>query len=88
MVPVQNDQPAGGLGDRLVQISDESPHHDPSDEHHGIRCHRTAGQVDRALDIFERRFQLGDAYMDWIDNDADFDSIRDHPRFRRMIGRD
>jgi adenylate cyclase len=56
---------------------------------HNAGCfYAAAGQVDRALDIFERRFQLGDAYMDWIDNDADFDSIRDHPRFRKMIGRD
>ncbi len=41
--------------------------------------------IDRALDIFERRFELGDAYMDWIDKDSDFDSIRDHPRFKAMI---
>ena len=56
---------------------------------HNAGCfYAAAGHVDRALDIFERRFELGDAYMDWIENDADFDSIRDHPRFRKMIGRE
>ena len=44
-----------------------------------------AGDVDRALDLFERRLELGDIYQDWIDNDADFDSIRDHPRFLAML---
>ena len=56
---------------------------------HNAGCfYAAAGQVDRALDIFERRFALGDAYMDWIDNDSDFDSIREHPRFLKMIGRE
>jgi adenylate cyclase len=43
------------------------------------------GEVDKALDYLERRFELGDAYMDWIRNDSDFDSMRDHPRFKAMI---
>lgn len=56
---------------------------------HNAGCfYAASGEVDRALDIFERRFALGDAYMDWIDNDADFDSIRNHPRFKKMIGRE
>ena len=56
---------------------------------HNAGCfYAGAGHVERALDIFERRFELGDAYMDWIDNDADFDSIRDHPRFLKMTGRE
>jgi len=56
---------------------------------HNAGCfYAAAGQVDEALDLFEKRFALGDAYLDWIDNDPDFDSIRDHPRFRKMIGRE
>ena len=55
---------------------------------HNAGCYYAAnGHVDKALDIFERRFELGDAYLDWIDNDSDFDSIRDHPRFKAMIAR-
>jgi len=56
---------------------------------HNAGCfYAAAGQIDKALDLFEKRFALGDAYLDWIDNDPDFDSIRDHPRFRKMIGRE
>jgi adenylate cyclase len=55
---------------------------------HNVGCLFAAeGDVERALDIFERRFALGDVYMEWIDNDADFDSIRDHPRFKALIDR-
>ena len=43
------------------------------------------GEVEKALDYLERRFELGDAYMDWLENDSDFDSLRDHPRFIAML---
>ena len=42
------------------------------------------GLVDQSLDVFEKRFALGKAHKDWIDNDPSFDGIRDHPRFRAM----
>jgi adenylate cyclase len=45
----------------------------------------SAGEIDRALDVFEKRFRLGTAYADWIANDPDFDPIRDHPRFKAML---
>jgi adenylate cyclase len=45
------------------------------------------GEVEKALDYLERRFELGDAYMDWLDNDSDFDSLRDHPRFQAMVNK-
>jgi adenylate cyclase len=43
------------------------------------------GEVEKALDFLERRFKLGDAYQDWLENDSDFDSLRDHPRFKAMV---
>jgi adenylate cyclase len=46
-----------------------------------------AGEVEKALDLLERRFELGDAYMDWLEHDSDFDSLRDHPRFKAMINK-
>lgn len=44
-----------------------------------------AGEIDRALDVFEKRFSFGTAFADWIDNDPDFDAVRDHPRFKAML---
>ncbi len=53
---------------------------------HGVGCvYAFAGDVERALDVFEKRLALGMMYRDWIDKDPDFDSIRDHPRFIAML---
>lgn len=53
---------------------------------HNAGCFFAAnGDIDRALDCFEKRLARGNIYQDWIDNDTDFDSIRDHPRFLKML---
>jgi len=53
---------------------------------HNAGCFFAAnGEIDRALDCFEKRLAQGDIYQDWIDNDSDFDSIREHPRFLKML---
>jgi adenylate cyclase len=53
---------------------------------HNVGCVLAeVGEIDRALDIFEKRFALGKAHKDWIDNDPSFDSIREHPRFKAML---
>ena len=44
-----------------------------------------AGEIDRALDLFEERFAKGDVYLPWIENDSDFDPLREHPRFKAML---
>ncbi len=52
---------------------------------HNCGCvYAALGEVDRALDLFERRFALGNAFADWIDNDPDFDGLREHPRFKAI----
>lgn len=56
---------------------------------HNVGCaFSKAGLIDEALDVFEKRFAMGSFLADWIDNDPDFDPLRDHPRFLRMIGRE
>ncbi|MDJ0909753.1 MAG: tetratricopeptide repeat protein [Woeseiaceae bacterium] len=53
---------------------------------HNAGCFFSAGgDVDRALDLFERRLAIADIYQEWIDNDVDFDAIRQHPRFIAML---
>ena len=61
---------------------------DPDDVNmlHNCGCaYAAAGEIDRALEIFERRFALGSAYKEWIDNDPDFDQLRDDPRFQKIL---
>jgi adenylate cyclase len=53
---------------------------------HNAGCFFAAnGEPDRAMDFFEKRLEQGDIYRAWIDNDSDFDSIRDNPRFLKML---
>jgi adenylate cyclase len=43
------------------------------------------GEVDLALDYFEKAVGSGYASREWIENDSDFDQIRDHPRFQEIL---
>jgi hypothetical protein len=46
-----------------------------------------AGEPDRALQNLERAVQLGFAQREWVDNDVDWNSIRDDPRFHEIRNR-
>jgi len=43
------------------------------------------GNVEKALDYFERTIDSGYASKEWIDNDSDLDPIRNHPRFQAIL---
>ena len=47
----------------------------------------SAGRTDRALDLLEKRVQTTSIHREWLDNDPDFDSVRDHPRFLALLKR-
>ena len=49
--------------------------------------HALAGEPTRALDLLERSISTGEGFRDWIEHDADFDSLRDLPRFRALMAR-
>jgi hypothetical protein len=44
------------------------------------------GRVEPALDRLERAVAAGFGNLKWIENDPDFASLRDHPRFRAVVG--
>jgi adenylate cyclase len=43
------------------------------------------GKVDEAIDFFEKAIEAGFASLEWVNNDSDLDSIRDHPRFQNIL---
>ena len=49
--------------------------------------HALAGEPERAFDLLERSISTGEGFRDWIEHDADFDSLRDLPRFRELLAR-
>ncbi len=48
-------------------------------------AYASAGRAERALDLLERRLRHKTIHRDWIEQDPDFDSIRDHPRFKALL---
>ncbi|MFC6637473.1 adenylate/guanylate cyclase domain-containing protein [Sulfitobacter sp. JBTF-M27] len=55
---------------------------------YNVACvHALLGETERALDWLEKIYPgLGHVQRNWMHNDPDFDTIRDHPRFKRMLG--
>jgi tetratricopeptide (TPR) repeat protein len=45
------------------------------------------GRKEEALDLLERVFARGWGKRDWIEHDPDYDSLRDDPRFKRLLAR-
>ena len=43
------------------------------------------GQKDRALSLLERAFAKGYGNKEWIENDPDYDSLRNEPRFKVLL---
>ncbi len=47
--------------------------------------HARDGEVDDAIRFLERVFKEGHVHRDWIENDPDYDSLRDDPRFIKLM---
>ena len=46
-----------------------------------------AGMHEQALDCLEKSFGRGAGKREWIEKDPDYDSLREHPRFRAMMAK-
>jgi len=85
-VMIDAGRPADGLAmaDRAVQMAPM----EGSVLTNAAAAYAHAGQADRALALLERRLQQSDTiYREWIENDPDFDSLRDDPRFIALLER-
>jgi tetratricopeptide (TPR) repeat protein len=52
-----------------------------------VACvHARVGQPGEALDLLDRVFARGCGKRDWIVNDPDYASLRNEPRFHRLLG--
>jgi len=60
---------------------------DPSALYNATCAFANAGCHDEALDLLERRVGMGGLYRQWVENDPDFKGLRDHPRFKELLGR-
>jgi len=49
--------------------------------------HAKLGQKEDALELLERVFARGWGKRDWVENDPDYDILRDDPRFLKLLAR-
>jgi len=55
---------------------------------YNIGCiYALAGMTDEALECLDRSVRRGLTQLGWFANDANLDSLRDHPRFRQLMAR-
>jgi hypothetical protein len=47
----------------------------------------TTGKHDRAIEYLERAVDAGYSHKSWLENDSDFDSIREDERFKAVLER-
>ena len=54
---------------------------------YNVACGYTKlGETDRALDLLERMLpKAGQEIQVWVTHDSDFDDLRSHPRFERLL---
>ena len=43
------------------------------------------GEKDHAVDLLEKAIRNGYGHKEWLENDPDFASLRDHPRFQALM---
>jgi adenylate cyclase len=69
----------------MVQRSVAIDPTDPGTLYNAACNYARAGRPDEALDFLERSIGNGFAQKDWILHDSDLDSLRDKPRFKRIL---
>ncbi|UCG53349.1 MAG: protein kinase [Candidatus Latescibacterota bacterium] len=55
---------------------------------YGAACvYAQTGKEEEAITQLEKALSAGCCHRDWVERDSDFDSLRDHPRFRALLAR-
>jgi adenylate cyclase len=80
------------LGDTQTarRHADMALHLRPNDYDTLYNCacyHARAGESEQALDLLERAVATGKGFRDWMEHDADLNSLRGLPRFQDIMAR-
>ncbi len=80
----------GMMGDkpRAIEWLERALAVDPGDSGvlYNVGCvYALIGEADKALDCLEQAVLRGYAYREWIENDSDLRSLREHPRFKKVL---
>jgi non-specific serine/threonine protein kinase len=77
-----------GNRDRCLEWSRRALTIDPEESGtlYNVACiHSLLGESERALDLLEDAVRHGFGHKEWLENDPDFISLRDHPRFQGLL---
>ncbi|MBM7045233.1 adenylate/guanylate cyclase domain-containing protein [Rhizobium lusitanum] len=78
-----------GVRDRALEWLARSLATDPNDiniQYNAACTYALLGEIDRAIDLLEAWMpQVGAEMRLWFKNDSDLDSIRDHPRYSKLV---
>jgi adenylate cyclase len=78
-----------GRQDEGLRWADRALTIDPEDAgvRYNVAClFAVAGRADRALDCLEEARSVGFGNREWLERDPDLASLRDHPRFKTIMG--
>jgi TolB-like protein/Flp pilus assembly protein TadD len=79
-----------GLGENALALewSERALAMDPEEPAvlYNVACnYALLNEREKAIDCLEKAFDKGFGYKDWMENDPDFSSIRNHPRFKALM---
>jgi TolB-like protein/Flp pilus assembly protein TadD len=77
-----------GNRDRCLEWSRRALAIDPEETGtlYNVACiHSLLGESEQALNLLEQAVRHGFGHKEWLENDPDFVSLRDHPRFRSLL---
>jgi TolB-like protein/tetratricopeptide (TPR) repeat protein len=77
-----------GQADRAVEWSQRALELNPNDMSslgNGACLQARLGHADRAIELLERVSAQGWGQRGWLERDPDYDSLRDDPRFQRLV---
>ncbi len=77
-----------GDRDRCLEWSRRALAIDPEETGtlYNVACiHCLLGENEQALDLLEEALRKGFGHKEWLENDPDFASLREHPRFQKLL---
>ncbi|MGZ4897882.1 MAG: TPR end-of-group domain-containing protein, partial [Candidatus Angelobacter sp.] len=79
-----------GLGEkaRALEWSDRALSMDPEEPSvlYNVACnYAILSETDKAIDCLEKAVHKGFGHKEWMENDPDFSSLRNHPRFKVLM---
>ncbi len=81
LITVGRAQEGLAMIDRLLRLSPN----DGTALYNAACAYARGGMTEQALDLLERRMAQGWINLDWLENDSDLDSVREHPRYLTML---